>query len=147
MILGSTSFNYPARRTSPPTLVLEYVPLKSLERQHAKRPLSGTEVVSILQHGLSALEYLQSLPRPIAHRDIKPASILVQSRNPFYIKLADFGLPKASESLHIACGIVKYWAPKVTSGRYTPAVDVWSLGVVMLLYVMVSLQSVNQLPV
>ena len=65
------------------------------------------------------------------HRDIKPANILLQSRDPLHIKLTDFGLSRASDDLTTLCGTPLYLAPEVyKKGSYTPAVDIWSLGVV-----------------
>jgi serine/threonine-protein kinase Chk2 len=62
-------------------------------------------------------------------------------RAPWHIKLADFGLSKASDSLYTFCGTAHYIAPEIVAlqGRskrrsYTAAVDVWSLGVVILEY-------------
>ncbi|KAF2744334.1 kinase-like protein, partial [Sporormia fimetaria CBS 119925] len=77
---------------------------------------------------------------PIVHRDIKPENILVLSRSPFHIKLSDFGLAKAGSYLETRCGTLVYTAPEIAqycrpnsagSPRYTCAVDIWSLGVVV----------------
>jgi serine/threonine-protein kinase Chk2 len=77
----------------------------------------------------------------VAHRDLKPENILVQHRDPdrsphaLCIKLSDFGLAKASDSLKTGCGTETYCPPEVQLGKYsrhTKAVDIWSLGVVIL---------------
>lgn len=73
-----------------PGLYLEFVPLGTLEYQFEKEPLTISELQQTLLQGLSALEYLHG--QPFVHRDIKPENILVVSRVPFHIKLADFGL-------------------------------------------------------
>ncbi len=71
----------------------------------------------------------------MAHRDMKPANILVQSRMPFVIKLADFGLAKNDSSLKTFCGSNEYAAPEIWGRHhYTATVDIWSLGVVVLEY-------------
>ena len=102
------------------------------------------ETLSILQQCLSALTYLHGNKPPIVHRDIKPGNILVQHRFPgdIYVKFGDFGLSRDGYELSSICGTRKYLAPEIylkwqsiNSGgekqpRYTPAVDVWSLGVV-----------------
>ena len=71
------------------------------------------------------------------HRDIKPENILLIDKE-LNIKLADFGLAKiiGEESFTTTlCGTPSYVAPESLEQsnrrRYTRAVDVWSLGVVL----------------
>lgn len=71
------------------------------------------------------------------HRDIKPENILLVDKE-LTVKLADFGLAKiiGEESFTATlCGTPSYVAPEILEGsthrRYTRAVDVWSLGVVL----------------
>ena len=110
-----------------PRLVLEYVPFGSLEGLE----LSLEESMTVLCQGLSALADLHGREVPIVHRDIKPGNILLQSVDPLHIKLTDFGLLRASNDLTTLCGTPLYLAPEVFKKRsYTPAVDIWSLGVV-----------------
>ncbi|KAH8754867.1 hypothetical protein F5883DRAFT_369388, partial [Diaporthe sp. PMI_573] len=69
-------------------------------------------------------------------------NILVQHRDPdrkpdgLCIKLSDFGLAKIGNSLKTGCGSETYCPPEVCAShsrqRYTKAVDIWSLGVVIL---------------
>ncbi|KAK2801516.1 hypothetical protein FQN50_007732 [Emmonsiellopsis sp. PD_5] len=123
-----------------PLLYLEYLPLGNLSDINHKRPISYGETLTILRQGLSALEYLHELERPIAHRDIKPANILVLSRDPLHMKLADFGLAKEGSHLETLCGTLTYEPPEILNQHtlqvpreiYTKAVDIWSLGVVIL---------------
>lgn len=75
--------------------------------------------------------------RNIVHRDIKPENILLIDRD-LNIKIADFGLAKiiGEESFtSTLCGTPSYVAPEILEQgnrrRYTRAVDVWSLGVVL----------------
>jgi serine/threonine protein kinase len=111
-----------------PLMVLEYVPLGTLEGSE----LSLEESMTVLYQGLSALTYLHGQTVPIVHRDIKPANILVQSLKPLHVKLADFGFSRISADLTTICGTPVYMAPEIFHhGRsYTPAVDIWSLGLV-----------------
>ncbi|EFY84484.1 CAMK family protein kinase [Metarhizium acridum CQMa 102] len=120
-----------------PRLVLEYIPLGSLEDQHQETSVSVEEAFEILCQGLSALRYLHGREDPIVHRDIKPSNILVQSRLPkLHIKLSDFGVSRASPSyLSTYCGTPLYIAPEVFAGeKYDARVDVWSLGMVVFQY-------------
>eukprot|EP01038_Epipyxis_sp_PR26KG_P008699 gene8699-11756_t len=93
----------------------------------------------------SAIQYLHS--QNIIHRDIKPENILLMhSYDDIEIKLTDFGLAKKTnqEGLKTFCGTPQYFAPEVLkrkssiagAGRYGPAADMWSLGVV--LYILLS---------
>jgi serine/threonine-protein kinase Chk2 len=75
--------------------------------------------------------------RGIVHRDIKPENILLEDKE-LTVKLADFGLAKiiGEESFTTTlCGTPSYVAPEILQSsnhrRYTRAVDVWSLGVVL----------------
>jgi len=116
-----------------PCLIMEYLPLGDLESQHQTSPIAEEEYMAVLYQGLQALEYLHS--EQVAHRDIKPTNILLRSREPFRIKLTDFGLLTTTSILQTQCGTCLYNAPEIWSGsRYTAAVDIWSLGLVVYQY-------------
>ncbi|KAI9704391.1 MAG: hypothetical protein M1836_007254 [Candelina mexicana] len=75
--------------------------------------------------------------RNIVHRDIKPENILLVDKE-LTVKVADFGLAKiiGEESFTTTlCGTPSYVAPEILENtkqrKYTRAVDVWSLGVVL----------------
>lgn len=123
-----------------PQLRLEYVHRGSLEDQG---DIPVIECVRILCQCLSALLYLHE-QKGIVHRDIKLANILVEGLYTGNIyKFADFGLSRESRDPTTICGSWRYLAPKLfkevdrrqadrtTKRSYTPAVDIWSLGVVV----------------
>jgi serine/threonine protein kinase len=68
----------------------------------------------------------------ILHRDLKPTNILVTSRHT--IAITDFGLAARmpSQELQEKVGTPHYIAPEIVHGQLqTPAVDLWSLGVLL----------------
>lgn len=123
-------------------MYLEYMALGSLEDQHRRERFSHRECIAILHQSASALKYLHSLAEPVTHRDLKPENILVHHRDAsgdpdgLCIKLADFGLSKIGDSLKTGCGTYVYLPPEICydgpEQRYTKAVDIWSLGVLIL---------------
>ncbi|KAL2257750.1 hypothetical protein VTK26DRAFT_9220 [Humicola hyalothermophila] len=128
--------------TSLPRLRFEYVPGGTLRNY---TDLSTGECLQILCQCLSALVYLHGHKPPIVHRDIKPSNILVRHRhaNNIYVKLGDFGLAREGADPTTICGSPPYLAPEIYREldrreaqygirSYTPAVDIWSLGVSVL---------------
>jgi serine/threonine protein kinase len=118
---------------------MEYLPLGNLEDQNEIRRFLVREVLVILIQTLLALEYLHK--RSIVHRDLKPPNILLKSRKPLDIKVADFGLAKEEgKQLETLCGTESYKAPEIAQylkgdraeEKYNEAVDIWSLGVIIL---------------
>lgn len=100
-----------------------------------KQKLTEAEARKVFVQLFQAVKYLHE--RSIVHRDIKPENILLTDKD-LSIKLADFGLAKiiGEESFTTTlCGTPSYVAPEILENsnhrRYTKAVDVWSLGVVL----------------
>lgn len=71
-----------------------------------------------------------------------PQNILIASKSPIRVKIADFGISKstAGTSLRTRCGTHGYLAPELQGFRprgylseneYTNAVDIWALGCVV----------------
>ncbi len=113
---------------------MPYLPLGSLRDENSRLPLIDEEAVDLLIQGLSVLEHLHS--RGVTYRDLKPDNILVQSRYPLRVRFTDFGLASDRRDLTTLCGTEEYAAPEIfTGGSYTAAVDIWSLGVIVLEYV------------
>ncbi|TAQ83516.1 hypothetical protein B7494_g8157 [Chlorociboria aeruginascens] len=100
-----------------------------------KQKLTEAEARKIFIQLFQGIKYLHE--RGIVHRDIKPENILMTDRD-LHVKVADFGLAKiiGEESFTTTlCGTPSYVAPEILEDsrhrRYTRAVDVWSLGVVL----------------
>eukprot|EP01113_Clastostelium_recurvatum_P033065 TRINITY_DN4331_c0_g1_i4.p1 TRINITY_DN4331_c0_g1~~TRINITY_DN4331_c0_g1_i4.p1 ORF type:complete len:1183 (+),score=146.93 TRINITY_DN4331_c0_g1_i4:53-3601(+) len=116
------------------SVFLEYMPGGSIASLIAKfGPLSESVVRSYTRQILQGLAYLHM--NQIAHRDIKGANILLDSRGA--IKLADFGCSR------LVMGIVSqfrtilgtpFWmAPEVIKqSGHGRAADIWSLGCVII---------------
>ncbi|KAI9298810.1 Pkinase-domain-containing protein [Neoconidiobolus thromboides FSU 785] len=97
-----------------------------------------------------ALEYLHS--RGVAHRDVKPENILLNSTGLFpHVYVTDFGMARVTGNtiMHSMCGTYQYLAPEIIKSNqlideddpivqvgYDCKVDCWSAGV--LLYAMLS---------
>ena len=119
-------------------LVMEYVSggdMYHYLKIHGR--MTEAEARGPFQQLVSALQHCHQ--RGIVHRDLKPVNLLFDSN--MNIKLTDFGLSNKCDDtglLDTICGTVPYAAPELLPGqRYrSPAVDVWSLGVV--LYTMVT---------
>lgn len=84
---------------------------------------------------LSACNHMHS--QGVVHRDIKPENIMLSKEGE--IKLIDFGLSQRTQGnkkLKTVAGTPYYMAPEVLEGHYDYKCDIWSLGV--LLYVFMS---------
>ncbi|KAF2265581.1 Pkinase-domain-containing protein [Lojkania enalia] len=100
-----------------------------------KQKLTEAEARKVFIQLFQGVKYLHE--RGIVHRDIKPENILLTDKD-LHVKLADFGLAKiiGEESFTTTlCGTPSYVAPEILESsnhrRYTRAVDIWSLGVVL----------------
>lgn len=117
-------------------LVLELAPEGELFNYIVtQQKLTEDETRKLFFQLFQGIKYLHD--RNIVHRDIKPENILLVDKD-VHVKLADFGLAKiiGEESFTTTlCGTPSYVAPEILAeGRhrkYTKAVDIWSLGVVL----------------
>nr|XP_026608417.1 hypothetical protein DSM5745_00556 [Aspergillus mulundensis]RDW93234.1 hypothetical protein DSM5745_00556 [Aspergillus mulundensis] len=117
-------------------LVLELAPEGELFNLIiSKQKFTENETRHIFLQLFEGLKYLHD--RGIVHRDIKPENILVAD-NKLNVKLGDFGLAKiiGEDSFTTTlCGTPSYVAPEILQEtrrrKYTKAVDIWSLGVVL----------------
>ena len=84
---------------------------------------------------LDALSYMHL--NNVTHRDLKLENLLLARPNDISsVVIADFGLARnsinARQVFSTQCGTPSYVAPEILLGKpYTPAVDVWSIGVIL----------------
>jgi len=120
-------------------MVLELCQGHDVDTLHGagKEPCSVANTAFVMDSLLYALEYMQ---KGIAHRDVKPANLVLKHENiPLEhncIKLIDFGLAKrfskGEKSLKTQLGSPLYLPPEIWSGQYYDGrCDVWSAGVLM----------------
>ncbi|KAM0746431.1 Pkinase-domain-containing protein [Meredithblackwellia eburnea MCA 4105] len=118
-------------------LVMEYVDGGDLLDYVMKRQgLSESDTREIALMVCEAVAYLHS--KRVTHRDIKPENLLLTRGARPLAKVTDFGLAKMVDGntmLRTACGTPSYLAPEVilkeAQAGYGPAVDAWSIGVVL----------------
>lgn len=121
-------------------IVMEYCPsnLRAFitKAQRVSKSTQALTLSQMLQCSLdiaSGLAYLHGMQPPIIHRDLKPANILMDADN--RCKVADFGISRdtaGGASAMTTCGTPQYMSPEVvTAAVYTPAVDVYSFGMMM----------------
>ena len=85
---------------------------------------------------LDALAYMHL--NNVTHRDLKLENLLLARPNDISsVVIADFGLARnaktARQVFQTQCGTPSYVAPEILLGKpYTPAVDVWSMGLTCL---------------
>ena len=71
----------------------------------------------------------------LRHRDLRPSTIFVRSRDPLDLVIGGFGSARLSEfDLDIASPLetTRYMAPEAIAGGVAPASDWWSLGMILL---------------
>ena len=117
-------------------ILMEYVPGKSLDFLLDKFGALYEKVIrSYTKQLLGALQYCHS--NHVVHRDIKGKNILIDTKG--NLKLADFGSAKRFENVmskdapSLSYNYTPLWtAPEVLTGDYNSAVDIWSLGCVII---------------
>jgi serine/threonine protein kinase len=94
--------------------------------------LSDTDALKVVRRIGAGVLHLHKIG--IMHRDIKPENILLKTKEDLNsVKLIDFGLSKDASTTKSFIGTQGYLAPEMSVNRrqYTPAVDMWALGVTM----------------
>jgi serine/threonine protein kinase len=113
-------------------IVMEFVDGPSTaEVLREQRQLAVDETVRIMRDACHGLEYAHRAG--VVHRDVKPGNLLLSADG--LLKLADFGIAKATEQTRITqvgsvLGTAAYLSPEQAAGEEAgPASDLYSLGV------------------
>ena len=124
-------------------LVTEYCEGGELFDQ-VRNQLSETQIAVIFRQLLSGLAYLHS--HNIVHRDLKLENILIYETEKskttgedlFNIKIIDFGTARIfdkSKNPQSIVGSSYYIAPEVLKQRYNKECDLWSVGVILYMFI------------
>ena len=119
-------------------IAMEFCELGNLE-SYAKRKkrMTYTEKFTVMYQCANGLDFMHTLPEPVAHRDLKPPNILMtmQGGEPV-AKIGDFGLAKVVDDqtiLKTVMGTMLYMAPEMFKREnYTTAVDTFAMGLLYL---------------
>ena len=109
----------------------------SLRKILQQGQLCSNQIIPILVGTACGLNYLhKTTPNPILHRDISSANVLLNPLpdNQWHAKLSDFGSANFMRASHtVGAGNPSYAAPEAfrPEGPHTPAMDVFSFGVLM----------------
>lgn len=128
-------------------LAMEYIHGKDIstitryERQmNSKIPL--TVVLYIIRQALTGLDFahratdpVTNTPLNIIHRDISPQNVIVSYNGG--VKIIDFGIAKAAESMHhtqngVIKGKFRYMAPEQAMGKHIDhRIDIFAIGIML----------------
>uniref|UniRef100_A0AC34FVY5 Protein kinase domain-containing protein n=1 Tax=Panagrolaimus sp. ES5 TaxID=591445 RepID=A0AC34FVY5_9BILA len=113
-------------------LVMEYAAGGDLHDYIQKKFLTEANGKSLFHQIVTGVQYLHS--KRIAHRDLKPTNILLDSNG--IVKIADFGLSKVALNygqMYTNCGTSGYHAPEVLNVRGYDGLkaDMFSLGIIL----------------
>nr|BBE08133.1 serine/threonine-protein kinase tube-like [Plautia stali] len=109
----------------------------ALEAKNNRSVLNWQERLNIIHGTAKGLEYLHSMEKPLIHRDLKSANVLLDEN--LIPKVGDFGLVKAGKPVgkvtmytSTVVGTSAYMAPEAFKGEISAKGDVFSFGVVIL---------------
>ncbi|CAH1961346.1 unnamed protein product [Acanthoscelides obtectus] len=114
-------------------LLLEHCDMSLSDLASRTDEITEDLLLNILYDICTGLDYLHK--KSLVHLDIKPANILLKRG---YFKIGDFGtvvdlnLPPTICKSTVSDGDAKYLAPEVLDGVYTPACDIFGLGISLL---------------
>jgi len=116
-----------------PCLAMPFLKGRTLRAVLDARPLSLPDAARIIRQLGSALAEVHG--RGIVHRDLKPENLMLAEDQVVIIDFGTAGLKTAENELAattLMSGSFHYMAPERLTGHYSPASDVFSLGVIIL---------------
>jgi ligand-binding sensor domain-containing protein len=116
-----------------PCLAMPFLNGQTLRAALDEGPLSLPRAVDIIRQLGSALADVHG--RGIVHRDLKPENLILAQDQVIIIDFGTAGLKSAENELAattLMSGSFHYMAPERLTGHYSPASDVFSLGVIIL---------------
>ena len=116
-----------------PCLAMPFLNGRTLRAALDDRPLSLDRAAGIVKQLGSALAGVHS--RGIVHRDLKPENLILMEDRVVIIDFGTAGLKTAENELAattLMSGSFHYMAPERLTGHYSPASDVFSVGVIIL---------------
>ncbi len=112
-------------------LVMELVEGEPLSRRFGRAGMTQPELLALLDHALTILDYLHARHPPVIHRDIKPSNLIARTGRPDApLALIDFGgvrMALAPEGGSTMIGTFGYMAPEQLHGEATAATDIYAL--------------------
>ena len=109
------------------------------DRIVAAQKFTEKHAAEIMSQMLSSIKHLHE--HNIVHRDLKPENFLMETKDlNSEVKLIDFGLSKrwntseGADKMHTVVGTPYYVAPEVLRGEYDKMCDVWSLGIILYVF-------------
>lgn len=79
-----------------------------------------------------AVNYLHG--KKIVHRDLKPENLMLEKENHWDLKVIDFGLSRIfnkDKKMNQRLGTPYYVAPEVLKKKYDEKCDIWSIGIIL----------------
>lgn len=119
---------------------MEYLELGDLQN-YLTQPLHESDARDVTSQVLEGLQIMHE--NGFVHRDLKPGNIMVVTKRPWFVKIADFGISKrrlddVTSLRTLQRGTFGFAAPEIfglgpgaDNDSYTSAVDMWSLGAVV----------------
>ena len=112
-----------------------YVAGRTLREELRGGGLDDWRAVEAAAQVLEALAHAHG--KGVVHRDVKPATVMVEARDELSVRLLDFGLAQLDHADTLTAagdvpGTLAYIAPeRLGGGEATGAADVWSVGVLL----------------